>query len=75
MQNVKNIIYLVDGSKNSMMMRISRREILSLKIPVDIGRKLNVSKTFRISPERLLNVLYTFNLRPVSSGIQTKVDK
>ena len=75
MQNVKNIIYLVDGSKNSMMMRISRREILSLKIPVDIGRKLNVSKTFRISPERLLNVLNTFNLRPVSSGIQSKVDK
>ena len=33
--------------------------------PVDTGRKLNVHKTFR---RRLLNVLCTFNLRPVSTG-------
>ena len=31
--------------------------------PVDIGRKLNVHKTFRRRPGRLLNVLCTFNLR------------
>ena len=37
-------------------------------IPVDTGRKLNVHKTFRRRPGRLLNVLYTFNLRPVTSG-------
>ena len=36
--------------------------------PVDTGRKLNVHKTFRKRPERLLNVLCTFNLRPVSTG-------
>ena len=36
--------------------------------PVDAGRKLNVHKTFRRRPERLLNVLCTFNLRPVSTG-------
>ena len=36
--------------------------------PVDTGRKLNVHKTFRRSPGRLLNVLCTFNLRPVSIG-------
>ena len=36
--------------------------------PVDTGRKLNVDKTFRNCPERLLNVLNTFNLRPVSAG-------
>ena len=36
--------------------------------PVDIGRKLNVHKTFRRRPGRLLNVLCTFNLRPVSTG-------
>ena len=35
---------------------------------VDIGRKLNVYKTFRRSPARLLNVLCKFNLRPVSTG-------
>ena len=35
-------------------------------IPVDTGRRLNVHKTFR---RRLLNVLSTFNLRPVSTGI------
>ena len=36
--------------------------------PVDTGRKLNVHKTFRGRPERLLNVLCTFNLRPVFTG-------
>ena len=40
--------------------------------PVDTGRKLNVHKTLRRRPGRpgrLLNVLCTFNLRPVSRGI------
>ena len=36
--------------------------------PVDTGRKMNVHKTFRIRPGRLLNFLCTFNLRPVSTG-------
>ena len=36
--------------------------------PVDTGLKLNVHKTFRRRPGRLLNVLCTFNLRPVSRG-------
>ena len=35
--------------------------------PVDTGRKLNVQKTFRRSLGRLLNVLCTFNLLPVST--------
>ena len=35
---------------------------------VDTGCKLNVHKTFRRRPGRLLNVLCTFNLRPVSTG-------
>ena len=34
---------------------------------VDAGRKLNVHKMFSRRPGRLLNVLYTFNLRPKSS--------
>ena len=36
--------------------------------PADTGRKLNVHKTFRKCPRRLLNVLCTFNSRPVSMG-------
>ena len=36
--------------------------------PVDTGRKLNVHKTFKRRPGRLLNVLCTFNLRVVSKG-------
>ena len=36
--------------------------------PVDTGCKLNVHKTFRRRPGRLLNVLCMFNLRPVSTG-------
>ena len=34
----------------------------------DTGRNLNVHKTFRRRPGCLLNVLCTFNLRPVSMG-------
>ena len=41
-------------------------------LPVDIGRKLNVHKTFRRRPGRLLNVLCTFNLRPASTGLLSK---
>ena len=37
--------------------------------PVDTRRKLNVHKTFRRRPGRLLNVLCTFNVRPVSTGV------
>ena len=40
--------------------------------PVDIGRKLNVHKTFR---RRLLNVLCTFNLRPMSTGKSKLLNK
>ena len=40
----------------------------STRLPVDTGRKLNVHKTFR---RRILNVLCTFNLRPVSTGLLT----
>ena len=43
-------------------------------IPVDTGRKLNVHETFRRRPGRLLKVLYTFNLRPVSTGIAIQVE-
>ena len=38
-------------------------------IPIDTGRKLNVPKSFRRRPGRLLNVLCTSNLRLVSTGI------
>ena len=43
--------------------------IFTWHFPVDTGRKLNVHKTFRRCPGRLLNVLCTFNLRPVSTGL------
>ena len=36
--------------------------------PVNTGRKLNVHKTFRRRPGRLLNVLCAFSLGPVSAG-------
>ena len=36
--------------------------------PVETERKLNVYKTFRRRPGHLLNVLWTFNLRYVSTG-------
>ena len=36
--------------------------------PEDTGRKLSIHKTCRRRPRHLLNVLCTFNLRPVSTG-------
>ena len=36
--------------------------------PIDTGSKLNVHKTFRKRPGRLLKVLCAFSLRPVSTG-------
>ena len=36
--------------------------------PVDTGRKLSIHKTFVRRPGRLLNVLCTLNVRPVSTG-------
>ena len=45
----------------------------SSNIPVDTGRKLNVYKMFRRRPGRLLNVLCTFNLRSVSTGIEASL--
>ena len=45
-------------------------QLMSFKrIPVDTGRNLNVYKAFRRRLGHLLNVLCTFNLRPVSTGI------
>ena len=41
---------------------------MEINAPVDRGRKLNIHKTFRRRPGRLLNVLCTFNLRLVSTG-------
>ena len=40
--------------------------ILISSCPLDTGPKLNVHKTFRRRPGRLLNALCTFKLRPVS---------
>ena len=43
-----------------------------LTFPVDTGRKSNVHKTFRRRPGRLLSILCTFNLRPVSTVLQVE---
>ena len=40
--------------------------------PLGAGRKLNVHETFRRRPGRLLKVLCTFNLHPVSRGKSAK---
>ena len=43
--------------------------------PVDAERKLKIHKTFRRRPGCLLNVLNTFNLRPVSTGWESRKQK
>ena len=47
--------------------------LLFISNPIDAGRKLNIHKTFRRRPGRLLNVLCTFNVRPVSTGAKRSV--
>ena len=44
--------------------------MVATKLPLDTGRKLKVDKTFRRLPGRLLNVLCTFNIRPMSIGMR-----
>ena len=60
-------------SEENLQTTASENEQMYLNIvfvfdPADTGRKLNVHKTFRRRSGRLLNVLCTFNLRPVSTG-------
>ena len=58
----------LDFEEASTPFRFKALKFSILFIPVDTGRKLNVHKTFRRRPESLLNVLCTFNLRPVPTG-------
>ena len=53
----------------SFSLKSETNEQMCFIYPVDTGRKLNVHKTFKRRPGRLLNVLCTFNLRPVSTGM------
>ena len=50
------------------VIRLHCNDSHSSSSPVETGRKSNLHKTFRRRPGRLLNVLCTFNLRPVSTG-------
>ena len=55
------------------MKKLSNTEVKLKKdvtYPVYTRRKLDAHKMFRRRPERLLNVLCTFNLRPVSTRIK-----
>ena len=52
----------------SFSIRVKVRAVIYSTYPVNTERKLNVHKTFRRRPGRLLNVLCTFNLHPVSTG-------
>ena len=72
------IFSLLDNSPCSNICSLNKKQcnykilIRCVSNPVNTGRKLNVHKTFRRCPGRLLNVLCTFNLRPVSTGNDQK---
>ena len=69
-------VFLVNFFKNTFLIEHLRWLLLLVasltlnQVPVDTGRKLNIHKTFGRCPGRLLNVLCTFNLRPVSTGVE-----
>ena len=54
----KHVLFLWSNHSNFLTLK-------AVEYPVDTGRKLNVHQTFR---RRLLNVLCTFHLYPVSTG-------
>ena len=47
----------------------SKKKLFEGYYPVDTARKLNVHKTLRRRPGRILNVLCTFNLLAVSRSM------
>ena len=65
-KELKQIFLSIFGQSKGMLVW-NRLDIL-----VDTGRTLKVHKTFRRHPGRLLNVLRTFNLRPVSTRMMVK---
>ena len=52
----------------SFLRKRNKQECSDFSIPADTECKLNLHNTFRRRLGRLLNVLRTFNLRPVSTG-------
>ena len=63
---------LLNWNKAHALYRETCKLFWSSAVLVDTRRKLNVHKTFRRRPGRLLNVFCTFNLRLVSTGIVNK---
>ena len=64
-RNVNQFMFILD--QHCYSHKLLRNLWLCAGLPVDTGRKLNVHKTFKRRPRRLLNVFCTFNLRPVST--------
>ena len=60
--SLERLFHIIGEEKRKRLRIISKPST----IPVDTGRKLKVHKTFR-GLERLLDVICTFNLRPVST--------
>ena len=54
---------------NVIVIKYVAETLISSPYPVDTGHKLNVHKTFRRRLRRFLNVLCTFNLRPVPTEL------
>ena len=63
-----NYLWPLWWSIDMRVVHLQSRSRLKSEYSVDTGRKLNVHKTPRRHPGRLLNVLCTFHLRPVSTG-------
>ena len=67
--DIENIEYCCYDYFSTFSVTITISSICSfLAQPLDTRRKLNVHKTFRRRPRRLLNVLCVFNLCPVFRG-------
>ena len=61
------MIYFSQKTKNTFMVYEIMFSLM-IACPLSTGRRLNVHKTIRRRPGRLLNILCTFNLYPVFKG-------
>ena len=69
MQHYLNYISWWAAKPKTITQLPSRRKVDLQYYPIATWRKLNVRKTFRRCPRRLLNFFCTFNLRPLSTRI------
>ena len=65
-------LIMVNTTLGELCIESSTKQATDITSPVDTGRKLNVHKTFRRRPERLLNILMCVQFTSCVYGVQRR---